>query len=288
MDTIELNNGISIPQLGIGTYRISPDDAQRSVKHALDTGYRLIDTANIYMNEKAVGRAIKESEIHRTDVFLTTKLWPSSFSFAKAKEAIDASLNRLGVDYLDLVLLHQPVGAINQAWRALEEAIDEGKVRAIGVSNFTQKDLEKLLESTDVVPVVNQVECHPYFQQRELKEFMKTNNIALEAWYPLGSGSPELFAEPILTALAQKYSKSVVQIILRWHVQSGHIVIPGSKNLSHIDKNLDIFDFDLTDDEIALIGTLDRDKELAGMPRIVRRLIGLARPDFNAQPQLKR
>ncbi len=283
MYTQSLNNNIAIPCMGLGTYRLSPEDAERSVHHALQTGYRLIDTANMYMNEKAVGRGIAQSDVHRTEVFLTTKLWPRDYSYDKARAAIDASMKRLGVDYLDLVLLHQPVGAIGQAWRALEDAIDEGKVRAIGVSNFTVRDLEDLMHTARIVPAVNQIECHPYCQQTELKAFMDKYGIAVEAWYPLGSANAQLMQEPIFASLAARYHKSVPQIILRWHLQSGYIVIPGSRNFAHIESDFDIFDFDLTDTEMASINALDKKKEFAGMPRFVRWAIGQIAFNYDKQ-----
>ena len=278
-----LNNNEIIPTLGIGTYRIRPTDAERSVEHALKNGYQLIDTANIYMNEKAVGRAIKKSGINRSEIFLTSKIWPTEYKYAKAKQAIEETLNRLGVDYLDLMLLHQPVGDYLGAWKALEEAVSTGKIKVIGLSNFTGHELDEVINKGTIKPAVVQVECHPYFQQKDLKAKLAKDNIALEAWYPLGSADKDLLAEPIFTELASKYNKSVVQIILHWHVQKGNIVIPGSKNPAHIDSNLDIFDFELTAAELAQIAQLDNGKRFFNLPKWMQRIFLLTRMNYDKQ-----
>ena len=278
-----LNNNEIIPNLGIGTYRISPTDAEHSVEYALKNGYQLIDTANIYMNEKAVGRAIKKSGINRSEIFLTSKIWPTEYKYAKAKQAIEDTLNRLGVDYIDLMLLHQPTGAYLGAWRAMEEAVKTGKIKSIGLSNFTGAELDKVLAEGTIKPAVVQVEYHPYFQQKELKAKLAKDNIALEAWYPLGSADKDLLAEPIFTELANKYNKSVVQIILHWHVQTGNIVIPGSKNPTHIDSNLDIFDFELSSADLEQIAQLDKDKRFLNLPKWMHRLFLLARVNYDKQ-----
>ena len=278
-----LNSNDSIPTLGIGTYRISPTDAERSVEHALKNGYQLIDTANIYMNEKAVGRAVKKSGINRSEIFLTSKIWPTEYKYEKAKQAIEDTLNRLGVDYLDLMLLHQPVGDYLGAWKAMEEAVSTGKIKVIGLSNFTGPELDEVINKGTIKPAVVQVECHPYFQQKDLKTQLAKNNIALEAWYPLGSADKDLLAEPIFTELASKYNKSVVQIILHWHVQTGNIVIPGSKNPAHIDSNLDIFDFELTAAELAQIAQLDKGKRFFNLPKWMQRIFLLARMNYDKQ-----
>ncbi|WP_018143791.1 aldo/keto reductase [Alloscardovia criceti] len=283
MNTVTLNNGKSIPQLGIGTYLLSPEQAEKSVSFALAHDYRLIDTANIYMNEKAVGRAIHGSQLNRESIFLTTKMWPSEFRYDKARKAIDTSLKRLQVDYLDLVLLHQPAGDIAGAWKALEEAVADGKIRSIGVSNFNITDVQKLLDSAKIPPAVNQIECHPYAQQSELKAFMRQHGIAIEAWYPLGSANKDLLAEPIFHALAQKYDKSVVQIILRWHVQMGHIVIPGSSNTAHIESNMNIFDFALSEADMANIAQLDKNKPFMRLPRFALYFMKFLRTNFDNQ-----
>ncbi|MDK2780126.1 MAG: hypothetical protein PWP61_423 [Trichococcus sp.] len=278
-----LNNNEIIPNLGIGTYRIRPTDAEHSVEHALKNGYQLIDTANIYMNEKAVGRAIKMSGINRSEIFLTSKIWPTEYKYEKAKQAIEDTLTRLGVDYLDLMFLHQPVGDYLGAWKAMEEAVNTGKIKVIGLSNFTGRELDRVIAEGTIKPAVVQVECHPYFQQKDLKAKLAKENIALEAWYPLGSADKDLLAEPIFTELASKYNKSVVQIILRWHVQTGNIVIPGSKNPAHIDSNLAIFDFELTAAELAQIAQLDKDKRFFNMPKWMQRMFLLARMNYDKQ-----
>ena len=278
-----LNNNEIIPNLGIGTYRIRPTDAEHSVEHALKNGYQLIDTANIYMNEKAVGRAIKMSGINRSEIFLTSKIWPTEYKYEKAKQAIEDTLTRLGVDYLDLMFLHQPVGDYLGAWKAMEEAVNTGKIKVIGLSNFTGRELDRVIAEGTIKPAVVQVECHPYFQQKDLKAKLAKENIALEAWYPLGSADKDLLAEPIFTELASKYNKSVVQTILRWHVQTGNIVIPGSKNPAHIDSNLAIFDFELTAAELAQIAQLDKDKRFFNMPKCMQRMFLLARMNYDKQ-----
>jgi diketogulonate reductase-like aldo/keto reductase len=278
-----LNNNEIIPNLGIGTYRIRPTDAESSVEHALKNGYQLIDTANIYMNEKAVGRAIKKSGINRSEIFLTSKIWPTEYKYEKAKQAIETTLNRLGVDYLDLMLLHQPVGDYLGAWKAMEEAVSTGKIKAIGLSNFTGPELDKVLAEGTIKPAVVQVECHPYFQQKDLKAKLAKDNIALEAWYPIGSADKDLLAEPIFTELASKYNKSVVQIILHWHVQTGNIVIPGSKNSAHIDSNLNIFDFELTAADLEQISQMDKGKRFFNLPKWMQRIFLLTRMNYDKQ-----
>ena len=260
METITLNNGVEIPQVGLGTYLLEPDDAQASVTYALDNGYTLIDTANVYVNERAVGRGMRASGKNREQIFLETKLWPSFF---ERETEVDETLERLGVDYIDLMILHQPAGNIIAGYRQLEAAYKVGKLRAIGLSNFDVAQTQRILDECEVVPTINQVECHPYFPQTELKELLKEHNIALQAWYPLGGrGNDSIMGESLIQDLAQKHGKSPAQVILRWHVQQGHIVIPGSKTPSHIAQNIELFDFALTDEEMAQIATLDRGKPM--------------------------
>lgn len=260
METITLNNGIEIPQVGLGTYLLEPDDAQASVSYALDNGYTLIDTANVYVNERAVGRGMRASSKAREDIFLETKLWPSFF---ERETEVDETLERLGVEYIDLMILHQPAGNIIAGYRQLEAAYKAGKIRAIGLSNFDVKQTQRILDECKVVPAINQVECHPYFPQTELKALLKEHDIALQAWYPLGGrGNDSIMGESLIQDLAQKHGKSPAQVILRWHVQQGHIVIPGSKTPSHIAQNIELFDFALTDQEMAQITTLDRGKPM--------------------------
>ena len=260
MDHITLNNGITIPQVGLGTYLLEPDDAQSAVTYALDNGYTLIDTANVYVNERAVGRGMRASSKARDEIFLETKLWPSFF---ERPTAVDETLERLGTDYIDLMILHQPAGDTVAGYRILEKAHKEGKIRAIGLSNFDVAQTQRILDECEVIPTINQVECHPYFPQTELKALLKEHDIALQAWFPLGGrGNDSIMGESLIQDLAQKHGKSPAQVLLRWHIQQGHIVIPGSKTPSHIAQNIDLFDFALTDQEMAQITTLDRGKPM--------------------------
>lgn len=257
MDYITLNNGVKMPMAGIGTFLLSPDEAEASCLSALGCGYRLIDTANAYVNEKAVGRAMKKSGLARPEIFLETKLWPTFYS---DENAVDDTLERLGTDYIDLMLLHQPAGCYLTGYRLLEKAFKEGKVKAIGLSNFTEAQIEEIIDACEIKPAVLQTEVHPYAQAKELKKLLSKADMAIQAWYPLGHGDKALFEEPVFTSLAEKYKKTNAQIILRWHVQAGNIVIPGSKNPDHIKANLDLFDFALTKDEMAEIEGLDQEK----------------------------
>lgn len=257
MQTFELNNGVTIPMLGLGTFQMSPDQAQKAVVSALESGYRLLDTANAYLNEKAVGRGIRESSVTRQEIFLSSKLWPTVY---QDKTAVDKTLQRLGTDYLDLLFLHQPAGDFMAGYRQLEQAYRDGKIKAIGISNFHGKKLTQLLEQAKIKPQVIQVEAHPYYTQSEIREVLTPYGIKLMAWYPLGHGDHSLLNEPLFTKLAQKYGKSNVQIILRWHIQMGFIVIPGSTVPEHIKDNADIFDFELTPEEMEQIAKLDQKK----------------------------
>jgi len=256
METITLNNGIEIPQVGLGTYLLEPDDAQASVTYALNNGYTLIDTANVYVNERAVGRGMRASSKAREDISLETKLWPSFF---ERETEVDETLERLGVDYIDLMILHQPAGNIIAGYRQLEAAYKAGKLRAIGLSNFDVAQTQRILDECEIVPAINQVECHTYLPQTELKALLKEQDIALQAWYPLGGrGNDSIMTESLVQGLAAKHGTGPAQVLLRWHIQQGHIVIPGSKTPSHIAQNIDLFNFALTDEEMARIATLDR------------------------------
>lgn len=246
-----------MPMEGLGTFLLSVDEAYQSTRNALSDGYRLIDTANAYLNETGVGRAIKDSGVPRDEVFLETKLWPSVYD---DPAAIDNTLERLGTDYVDMLLLHQPVGNYMGAWQRMESAVKEGKVKAIGLSNFPQELIEEVISKATVLPALLQLELHPYDQQKAMKAFLAAHNMVAQAWYPLGHGDHALIDEPLFTRLAEKYGKSNAQIILRWHIQYGDIVIPGSKNADHIRQNLDIFDFALTDEEMQEIAALDKEK----------------------------
>ena len=254
---VKLNNGVEMPVAGIGTFMLSPDEAENSVTSALQAGYRLIDTANAYVNEKAVGRAMKKSGVAREEIFLETKLWPS---FYEQEDAVEKTLERLDTDYIDLLLIHQPSGNYIAGYRLMEKAYKEGKVKAIGLSNFTVSQIREILDVCEVKPAVLQTEVHPYSQEKELKEFLEKEDIVIQAWYPLGHGDMALIEEPVFTGLASKYGKSNAQIILRWHVQSGNIVIPGSKNPEHIRANFDLFDFALTEEEMEQIAAVNQDK----------------------------
>ena len=255
MEYIELNNGNRCPVIGIGTFMLSPEDTERSVREALKMGYSLVDSANAYVNERAVGRGMKESGVKREDVFLSTKLWPSEYENPKA---VDETLERLGTDYVDLLYIHQPAGNWLAGYRQLEKAYREGKAKAIGISNFEGKYIEELEKEWEIVPQFIQVEAHPYFTQQELRKTLDRYGIRLMSWYPLGHGDKSLLSEPVFAALALKYRKTPAQIILRWHTQMGFAVIPGSRNVDHIRDNLDILDFSLSDEEMAEIAKLDK------------------------------
>lgn len=257
MENITLNNGIKMPMAGIGTFLLTPDEAEASVLSALECGYRLIDTANAYVNEKAVGRAMKKSGLDRKDIFLETKLWPS---FYEQADAVEKTLERLQTDYIDLLLIHQPAGNYVAGYRLMEKAYQEGKVKAIGLSNFNEAQIQEILGLCAVKPSILQTEVHPYSQEKEVKKFLEKEGIVIQAWYPLGHGDKALIQEPVFTKLAEKYGKSNAQIILRWHIQDGNIVIPGSKNPAHIRDNFDLFDFKLTDAEMDEIAAMDQKK----------------------------
>ncbi len=281
MEYLKLNNDVKMPVEGLGTFLMSPAEAEAASLAALEAGYEHIDTANAYMNEKAVGRAIAKSGVARDKIFVSTKLWPSVYEAGDA--AIEGTLNRLGLDYVDMLILHQPVGNYLAAWKTMEKAYKEGKVRALGLSNFPQEKIAEVIDHAEIKPQLVTVECHPYFAQSDLREYLSQYGIVIEAWYPLGHGDKGLQEEPVFTKLAEKYGKTAAQVILRWHVQMGTSIIPGSKNPVHIADNADIFDFELTDEEMAEIAKLDGTKKyyeateeaLAGYLAI--------KPDFDAQ-----
>ena len=280
MEYATLNNGVKMPMAGIGTFLLSPDEAEASVLSALGCGYRLIDTANAYVNEKAVGRAIKKSGVDRKDIFLETKLWPS---FYEQADAVDKTLERLGTDYIDLLLIHQPAGNYIAGYQLMEKAYKEGKVKAIGLSNFNTKQIQEILDLCEVKPAVLQTEVHPYSQEKELKAFLSDEGIVIQAWYPLGHGDKALIQEPFFTQLGKKYGKSNAQIILRWHIQAGNIVIPGSKNPDHIKDNFDLFDFTLTGEEMAEIAAMDQQKRYYhSTPEMLKKYAEMV-PDMDGQ-----
>ena len=257
MTSIELSNGLNIPQIGIGTFTLSGEEALESVYWALNIGYRLIDTANAYGNERSIGKAIEKSYIDIDDIFVSTKLWPTEY---ENENAIDETLERLGLEYIDLLFLHQPAGNYIAGYKLLEKAYKEGKIKAIGLSNFEGKYLDEILSVCEIEPHVLQVEAHPYYTQEELRKILDEHDIKLMSWYPLGHGDTSLIDESILKNLAKKYNKTPIQIILRWHIQMGFIVIPGSKNTMHIKENFDIFDFKLDDGDMEQISSINKNK----------------------------
>ena len=258
MEYVTLNNGIKMPLEGFGVFQV-PDPAQckQAVLDAINSGYRLIDTAAAYMNEEAVGAAIKESGVDRSELFITTKLWVQDADYESAKKAIESSLEKLGLDYLDLYLIHQPMGDYAGAYRAMEEAYKEGKLRAIGVCNFYPARLTDLCETVDVIPAVNQVELHPFFQQEDALALMKEYGVRPEAWGPFAEGNHGIFTHPVLSSIGEKYVKSAAQVALRWNVQRGVVVIPKSVHKDRMGQNMNIWDFELSEEDMNEIAKLD-------------------------------
>ncbi len=280
MEYLTLNNGNKMPMAGIGVFLLKPEETELSVLSALADGIRLIDTANAYMNEKAVGRAMKKSGVAREDIFLVTKLWPTVYT---DENAVDETLARLGTDYIDLLFLHQPAGDWRTGYKMMEKAYKEGKVKALGVSNFPIEWLKEIIETAEIKPHMVQVEAHPYFPQTELKKVLAETGMGLMAWYPLGHGDKNLINEPVFTKLAEKYGKSNAQIILRWHVQSGNVIFPGSRNPAHIRDNFNIFDFTLTDEEMAEIASVDKNLRYYNATIEEAQKYAKMNMDFNAQ-----
>ena len=258
MQMVCLNNGVQMPLEGFGVFQV-PDAAEgeRAVSDALEVGYRLIDTAAAYMNEEAVGKAIRSSGIPRKDLFITTKLWVQDTGYASAKKAFETSLNKLGLEYLDLYLIHQPFHDYYGAWRAMEELYKEGRIRAIGVSNFYPDRLVDLCVNAEIIPAVNQVECHPFFQQKDALKVMKEYGVQPEAWGPFAEGKNNFFQNPTLSEIAAKYGKSVAQVALRWNVQRGVVVIPKSVHKERIQENFNIWDFELSEKDMETISDMD-------------------------------
>ena len=263
MEYVTLQNGIKMPKLGFGVYQMRDlEECEEAVMHALKVGYRLIDTAAVYGNEEAVGKAIKRSGVTREDIFLTTKLWVQDVSYDGAKAAFEASLKRLDVDYIDLYLIHQPYGDVNGAWRAMQKLYEEGKIKAIGVSNFASDRLIDFALTNKVIPMVNQVEFHPFNQQESARKVMEKYGIQVEGWAPFAEGQHDLFHNETLQAIADKHGKSITQVVLRWHMQLGIVAIPKSVHAERIEENFDIFDFELDAEDIATIDDLDENKVL--------------------------
>ncbi|MGI6033482.1 MAG: aldo/keto reductase [Coriobacteriales bacterium] len=263
---LTLNDGNRIPQLGMGVYMVPEGpETVNAVKEALSMGYRHIDTAHAYENERSVGQAIRESGVDRDEVFVTTKLWPSEYGEGKTARAIEKMLERLGTDHIDLLLLHQQFGDYLGAWKDMERAVEAGTVKSIGISNFESSNLEELCEAATIKPAVNQVECHPYYAQDSLRKRMAPYGTIIECWYPLGHGNSGLLSEPLFAELGKKYGKTPAQVILRWHIQRGNVIFPKSTNPTHIADNANIFDFELTDEEMARIAKLDQGKRFFNM-----------------------
>ncbi|MEU7426412.1 aldo/keto reductase [Streptomyces sp. NPDC040750] len=257
MRTVTLNNGVEMPILGFGVYQIPPEQTEQAVADALAAGYRSLDTAAAYGNEEAVGRAIKSSGLAREELFVTTKLWISDAGEDRARRAFDTSLRKLGLDHLDLYLIHQPYGDVYGSWRAMESLHREGLVRAIGVSNFHPDRLVDLIDHNEITPAVNQIETHPFFQRATDQEVMRERGVQIESWGPFAEGRNNLFTDPVLSRIANAHGKSVAQVVLRWLIQRDVVVIPKSVRAERMAENLDVFDFDLTDDQMAAIATLD-------------------------------
>jgi 2,5-diketo-D-gluconate reductase A len=258
MQNVKLNNGVEMPVLGFGVFQVTDlEECERSVLDAISTGYRLIDTAASYQNEEAVGRAIKKSGVPREELFITTKLWIQSEGYEGTKKAFETSLKKLQLDYLDLYLIHQPYGDVYGEWRAMEELYKEGKIRAIGVSNFQPDRLIDLITHNEIVPAVNQIETHPYHQQIEAQDFLVENNVQTESWGPFAEGKNNIFHNEVLVAIAEKYKKSTAQVMLRWQTQRGIVAIPKSVRKERMEENLNIFDFELTTEDMDAIKSLD-------------------------------
>ncbi|MEN0658427.1 aldo/keto reductase [Caldifermentibacillus hisashii] len=268
MEYITLNNGLKMPQLGFGVWQVSDEQATPAVKKALEVGYRSIDTAMIYGNEKGVGRAIKESKVPREELFITTKVWNADHGYDNTLTAFDASLERLGLDYIDLYLIHWPTPKYDQyvdTYKAMEKIYKDGRAKAIGVCNFDIEHLERLLNECEVVPVVNQVERHPYFQQRELQDFCEKHHIIIEAYSPLMNGK-DVLNDSVVKEIAKAHGKTAAQVILRWHLQTGVITIPKSVTPSRIEENFDVFDFELTAEDMEKMTALDRNLRIGAVP----------------------
>ena len=282
MQTVTLNNGVEMPILGLGVYQLTePGECERVVSEALELGYRSIDTAASYRNEEAVGRAIAASAIPRDELFITSKLWIQDAGEKPARAAFERSLERLGLDYLDLYLIHWPIGDFYGSWRALENINKEGLSRAVGVSNFYPSRLVDLILHNEITPAVNQVETHPFHQQVEAQKVMQEYNVQIESWGPFAEGKNDLFTNPMLTAIAEEHGKSVAQVVLRWMIQRGVVAIPKSARRERLEENISVFDFTLSDDQMATISTLDTGSSLFVSPTEVSTVTLLSGVKFN-------
>lgn len=267
MEQLKLNNGQMIPQLGLGVFKVQDaDDLKAAVSEALKDGYRHFDTATIYHNEEWLGEALAESDVKREELFITSKVWNSNTTYDETIAAFHESLKKLQTDYLDLYLIHWPSEGYNEKWRAMESLYKDGLIKAIGVSNFEKPHMEKLMTTATIKPAVDQVETHPYFQQKELNDYLKSIDIAHEAWGPLGQGKGNVLEDPVLTKIAEAHGKTVAQVILRWHLQRDIIVIPKSVHAERIAQNIDVFDFSLTDEEMSMIASIDKNQRGSGDP----------------------
>ncbi len=264
---LKLNNGLEMPQFGLGTFTASNEACKEACLVALKNGYRHIDTAHAYGNESGVGTAVKESGIPREEIWITSKLWPSEYGEGITMQAIDKMLARLQTTYIDLLYVHQPVGDFVGAWKDMEKAVESGKVRALGISNFDDSDeaFHAIVDNMKIKPAVMQIECHPYAQRNDIREKVKPYGIAIECWYPLGHGDKNLLSDPVIAKIAEAHNKSIAQIILRWHIQEGLSVIPGATNPDYIKENISIFDFTLSDNEMATMRSLNKNKRFFTM-----------------------
>ena len=264
---VELNNGVEMPRFGLGTFSVSNDDCKQACLVALKAGYRHIDTAHAYNNESGVGVAIKESGIPRKEIWVTSKLWPTEYGEGVTLKAIDAMLERLGLEYIDLLYIHQPIGDYVGAWKDMEKAYKQGKIRALGISNCDAKEeaYQAIVKKMNINPAVHQIECHPYAQRLDMRKKHEPYGIVTECWFPLGHGNKELLSDPNIAAIAKKHNKTIVQIILRWHIQEGFSVIPGNTNPDWIKENISIFDFKLDDEDMAVMRSLNKEKRFYNM-----------------------
>jgi diketogulonate reductase-like aldo/keto reductase len=264
---LKLNNGIAMPQFGLGTFTATNEACKEACLVALKNGYRHIDTAHAYRNESGVGAAVKESGIPREEIWITSKLWPSEYGEGTTMKAIDKMLARLNTPYIDLLYVHQPVGDFVGAWKDMEKAVEAGKVRALGISNFDDSDevFHAIVDNMKIKPAVMQIECHPYAQRLNVREKVKPYEIAIECWFPLGHGNKELLSDPVIGKIAETHNKTIAQIILRWHIQEGFSVIPGATNPDYIKENISIFDFELSDEEMTTMRSLNKEKRFFNM-----------------------